>query len=172
MDGQDLAFRDGCFDCVVCQLGLMFFPDPVRGLTEFRRVLRPGGRASICTISTPDRAPIWGVLAEALSHSVPDQREQLHLSFGLADAVRLERMLGSAGFREVRVGRERRDTMFESFDDYWSPIEQGVGSLPQAYRALSEDTRRTVRHEVEARLARFRIGQQLRMSISRLIRSC
>jgi ubiquinone/menaquinone biosynthesis C-methylase UbiE len=32
MDGQALAFRDGSFDAVVCQLGLQFFPDPVRGL--------------------------------------------------------------------------------------------------------------------------------------------
>ena len=28
MDGQALALRDGSFDAVTCQLGLMFFPDP------------------------------------------------------------------------------------------------------------------------------------------------
>jgi ubiquinone/menaquinone biosynthesis C-methylase UbiE len=27
-DGQKLAFRDGSFDAVICQLGLQFFPDP------------------------------------------------------------------------------------------------------------------------------------------------
>jgi ubiquinone/menaquinone biosynthesis C-methylase UbiE len=41
-DGQALAFRDGSFDAVVCQLGLQFFPGPARGAVEFRRVLRPG----------------------------------------------------------------------------------------------------------------------------------
>src|SRR5262245_11488161 len=40
-DGQVLPFADATFDAVICQLGLMFFPDPARGLTEFRRVLRP-----------------------------------------------------------------------------------------------------------------------------------
>ena len=30
-DGQALAFRDGSFDAVVCQLGLQFFPDPAAG---------------------------------------------------------------------------------------------------------------------------------------------
>src|SRR5262249_17397884 len=39
-DGQALPFADGSFDAVVCQLGLQFFPDPARGLEEFRRVLR------------------------------------------------------------------------------------------------------------------------------------
>jgi ubiquinone/menaquinone biosynthesis C-methylase UbiE len=34
-DGQALSFPDGSFDAVVCSLGLMFFPDPLRGLTEF-----------------------------------------------------------------------------------------------------------------------------------------
>ena len=34
-DGQALPFADESFDAVLCNLGLMFFPDPVRGLTEF-----------------------------------------------------------------------------------------------------------------------------------------
>ncbi len=66
-DGQGLVFPDATFDAVICQLGLMFFPDPARGLAEFRRVLRPGCRAAVCVISSPDRAPMWGVLAETLS---------------------------------------------------------------------------------------------------------
>ena len=40
MDGQSLALADASFDSGICQLGLMFFPNPARGLTEFRRVLR------------------------------------------------------------------------------------------------------------------------------------
>src|SRR2546427_3562281 len=43
-DGQALPFADGTFDSVICQLGLMFFPNPARGLEEFRRVLRPRRR--------------------------------------------------------------------------------------------------------------------------------
>src|SRR5262249_58847452 len=42
-DAQALSFSDETFDAVVCNLGLMFFPEPARGLSEFRRVLFPGG---------------------------------------------------------------------------------------------------------------------------------
>src|SRR6516164_4249542 len=115
-DGQSLAFQDASFDAVICQLGLMFFPDPARGLAEFRRVLRRGGCASVCVISTAEKAPIWGVLAETLSRHLPARREALHLSFSLADSKRLEQMFDAAGFREVRVTRETHDGVVESFD--------------------------------------------------------
>jgi len=48
-DGKALPFPDESFDAVLCNLGLMFFPDPMRGLMEFRRVLRSGGRGGCST---------------------------------------------------------------------------------------------------------------------------
>jgi ubiquinone/menaquinone biosynthesis C-methylase UbiE len=168
-DGQALAFRDGSFDAVVCQLGLQFFPDPARGLLEFRRVLRVGRCTAVCVISTPDRAPMWGVLADALSHHLPDQREALHLSFALADTDRLEHLLRRAGFRDVRVKREMRQGTIDSFADYWAPIEAGTGQMPQAYLALPESSRRAVREEVQTRLAEFESGGRLVMEVETLI---
>ncbi|WP_371619539.1 class I SAM-dependent methyltransferase [Streptomyces sp. NBC_00454] len=43
-DAQRLPFPDGSFDLVVCQFGVMFFPDRVAAFAEARRVLAPGGR--------------------------------------------------------------------------------------------------------------------------------
>jgi len=42
-DAMQLPFRDGTFDAVVCQFGVMFFPDKAKAFSEARRVLRPGG---------------------------------------------------------------------------------------------------------------------------------
>src|SRR5205085_1947752 len=42
-DAMQLPFGDGEFDAVVCQFGVMFFPDKGRAFAEARRVLRPGG---------------------------------------------------------------------------------------------------------------------------------
>jgi len=80
-DGQALPFSDGSFDAVVCQLGLQSFSEPALGLMEFRRVLRKGACAAVCVIAKSDRAPMWGVLADALSRFLPEQRNLLQLSF-------------------------------------------------------------------------------------------
>jgi ubiquinone/menaquinone biosynthesis C-methylase UbiE len=170
-DGQALPFADGSFDAVTCQLGLQFFPDPGLGLLEFRRVLRLGGCAAACVISTPDRAPMAGILADAISRFLPEQRNILYLSFALADPKRLEQLLASAGFREIRVAREIREYIIQSFDDYWEPIEAGIGSLPQAYLSLSETDRLDVRAEVRAQLSRFKSDGGLHMSLEMLIAS-
>ena len=42
-DAQALPFEDASFDVVVCQFGVMFFPDKVAAFREARRVLAPGG---------------------------------------------------------------------------------------------------------------------------------
>lgn len=42
-DALALPFADGEFDAVVCQFGVMFFPDKAKAFSEARRVLRPGG---------------------------------------------------------------------------------------------------------------------------------
>jgi ubiquinone/menaquinone biosynthesis C-methylase UbiE len=43
-DATTLPFPDGSFDAVVCQFGVMFFPDKDKSYREVHRVLAPGGR--------------------------------------------------------------------------------------------------------------------------------
>jgi SAM-dependent methyltransferase len=43
-DATALPFSDGSFDAVVCQFGVMFFPDKDKSYREVHRVLVPGGR--------------------------------------------------------------------------------------------------------------------------------
>lgn len=114
---------------------------------------------------------MWGFLAKALSRHRPAQREALHLSFSLADAQRLESLIGAAGFREIRVIREVRDGVVDSFDEYWAAIEAGTGQLPLIYAALPEPQRQAVRDEVHGALARFESNGRLEMSVEMLIGS-
>ena len=104
-----------------------------------------------------------------LSRFVPEQRDFLHLSLALADANRLESMFVSAGFHEVRVERVQRGDAIASYDEYWAPIETGMGSQPQVYVSLSEIDRHAVREEVNSRLSPFLSNDRLVMRIEMLI---
>lgn len=42
-DAQALPFADAAFDAMVCQFGVMFYPDKPKSYREALRVLRPGG---------------------------------------------------------------------------------------------------------------------------------
>jgi len=42
-DGQALSFSDENFDAVLCDLGLMFFPDPMRACRSFVACFAPAG---------------------------------------------------------------------------------------------------------------------------------
>ena len=114
---------------------------------------------------------MWGILAETLSDYLPEHAKTLNLSFSLADAAQLELLFRAAGFSGTRVTREVRRDVIPSFDEYWAPIESGTGSLPQAYLALPEPSRRAVQAKVRELLVRFESNGRLELSVEMLIAS-
>jgi ubiquinone/menaquinone biosynthesis C-methylase UbiE len=62
----DLPFPSGCFDLVLCQLGLQFFPDKPRALREMKRVLAASGRIVLSVHSAIERTPGAHAFARAL----------------------------------------------------------------------------------------------------------
>ncbi|WP_407150491.1 class I SAM-dependent methyltransferase [Bradyrhizobium sp. ORS 86] len=150
-DGQSLSFADGSFDALICSLGLMFFPDPSRGLSEFLRVLRPGGRAAASVLTVPERSYNGRINAIMAKH-LPAISEATERTFSLGDAVRLRQLLETAGFRNVEISREAHRFSLPSFDAYFGPFERGGASTGQAYLTLPESVRDSVRKEVQRSL--------------------
>jgi ubiquinone/menaquinone biosynthesis C-methylase UbiE len=151
MDGQALACRDASFDAVICLLGLMFFADAARGLSEFWRVLRPSGRVAVCVSTTPDRT-VYGRVYELARQYLPPARSAMEWNFALSQPRQLEAALFGAGFRDVLVIREIRKVSFDSLGDYWAAMEAGGGLSGATYLALSPDDRQAVRDRVQRTL--------------------
>jgi SAM-dependent methyltransferase len=71
-DATQLPFRDGVFDAVVCQFGVMFFPQKPRAFSEARRVLRPGGVLLFSVWDRIERNEFADTVTTALAALFPD----------------------------------------------------------------------------------------------------
>jgi ubiquinone/menaquinone biosynthesis C-methylase UbiE len=99
-DGQSLSFPDGAFDAVLYAMGLMLFPSPSRGLSEFRRMLREGGWVAVSVNTAPERAFVTRIDA-IIGKRVAEHAATSTRYFSLGNAVRLHSLLTGAGFRDV-----------------------------------------------------------------------
>ena len=170
-DGMALPFADGTFDAVICQFGLMFFPNRVTALMEIRRVLRPSGRVALTVWGPPDRAPFAGIMAQALGSQLPTIRDELLLPFALGNPIELKQLLTFAGLRDIHIALQTRLANFDSVDDFLDPYEQGGGRLGQAYLQLPPVARATVRQTALSRLADYTQGNGITMELDAYLAS-
>ncbi len=99
-DAMDLPFGDGSFDAVVCQFGVMFFPDLRRGLAEARRVLRPGGALLFSVWDRIEENEFAAAVTEALARVFPSDppRFLARTPHGHHDPALLSADLAAGGF--------------------------------------------------------------------------
>lgn len=111
-DAQALPFDSHAFDAVVCQFGMMFFPDKAAGHAEARRVLRPGGRYVLSVWDALAHNDLSLALHEATTAHFADDPPQFvaRTPFGWHDEAVLSAGLAEAGFGEIEVERVACET--------------------------------------------------------------
>jgi SAM-dependent methyltransferase len=99
-DALQLPFGDSTFDAVVCQFGVMFFPDKPRAFAEARRVLRPGGVFLFNVWDRIEENEFAMTVTEALATVLPDDppRFMARVPHGYHDVDVIQRDLAAAGF--------------------------------------------------------------------------
>jgi|SRR5579883_969950 len=104
-DALALPFADGSFDIVVCQFGVMFFPDRVAGYREAWRVLALGGRFVLSVWDSLEHNPMTRIVVEAVAARYPQNppRFLARTPHGHSDTNVLRRDLAAAGFGPVTV---------------------------------------------------------------------
>jgi SAM-dependent methyltransferase len=158
-DAQALPFPDMTFDAVVAGLVLNFVPDPAQALREMKRVLRPRGTGAVYVWDHAGEMQLirhfWSaaVALDPAAHALDEARR-----FPLCDRERLLALFNDCGFERVECRVLDVPTVFEDFDDYWSPFLGGQGPAPTYCSTLSDDRRALLRERLRAALPIERDG--------------
>src|SRR5437868_807698 len=97
---MQLPFPDGAFDAVVCQFGVMFFPDKAKAFSQVSRVLRPGGVFIFNVWDRIEENEFADIVTSALASVFPKDppRFLARTPHGYHDRDVIERDLASGGF--------------------------------------------------------------------------
>jgi SAM-dependent methyltransferase len=99
-DAMQLPFDEGEFDVVVCQFGVMFFPDKAHAFAQARRVLRPGGVFLFNAWDTIESNEFADAVTAGVATVFPQDppRFLARTPHGYHDAARIRQDLAAAGF--------------------------------------------------------------------------
>lgn len=84
-NAEELPFRTGSFDVVVCSFGVLHLPHPDRFLLEAHRVLRPGGRLAFTVWEAPPATVGFDVALRSIAEHGVSELDAGPPFFGFAD---------------------------------------------------------------------------------------
>jgi ubiquinone/menaquinone biosynthesis C-methylase UbiE len=103
-DAQSLPFDSGSFDAVVCQFGIMFFPEKAQAFSEFARVLRPGGVLAYNVWDSLTNNPVAKIAHETIAGFFDsDPPNFLEVPFGFYDIAPNLDLIRGAGLEVSEV---------------------------------------------------------------------
>ena len=127
-NGLSLPFPDGTFDVVVCQFGVMFFPDKSAFYREALRVLKPGGRFIFSTWDRIEENEVPQVVVDAVASLFPQSPPQFlaRTPHGYYHRDRILADVRQAGFSRVCVDTVERRSRAASPHDPAIGLCQGT----------------------------------------------
>jgi SAM-dependent methyltransferase len=157
-DGQKLQIEDAGFDAVVCRLGLMLFGDPLQGLREMARVLKPGGGVCTMVFGAPQANPCATTLmSTALRHAgMPPPDPYLPgglLSLGKPGLI--DELFKEAGFGEIATTKVAAPFNLPTVKDYMNFIRTSAGPVVQIVQSLDSATAEQAWADMEQALSRY-----------------
>ena len=147
-DAMQLMFADASFDAVVCQFGVMFFPDKARAFAEVRRVLAPGGIFLFNAWDRIEENDFARVVTDSLASLFPGDppRFMARTPHGYHDVEAITRDLRAAGFGDGSIDTLAKRSIAPSALDaaiaycQGSPLRSEIesrGSLEEATRVAA-----------------------------------
>jgi ubiquinone/menaquinone biosynthesis C-methylase UbiE len=158
-DAMALPFPASRFDLAVMALVIFFIPDPVKGVAEMVRVVRPGGVVATYAWDVPGGGlPFESIFSEmqamGLSPPKPPRADASSLKA-------LRELWTGAGLEQVETREITVTRSFNDFDDFWTTSLLGttgqvIAALPAAQ--AEELKTRTMKHLLADQSGRITYG--------------
>ena len=153
-DAGHLPFPDCSFDRVLCQFGLMFFPDRVRALAEMRRVLKPAGRLAVAVWDSLASNPGFAQKVEILESLAGTEAAQaLRAPFCLGDTGELRALAQQAGIGDFDLSTHVGEARFPDIHEFVDAELRGW--LPVMNVHLGEDLIENIHQTCKTQLGRY-----------------
>jgi len=158
----DLPYESDSFDCVVCQQGLQFFPDPAAGLAEMRRVTKTGGKVAVTVWSELSTSPYFEALTEMLIEHAHVESDDLVFT---ATETEIVEWFKEAGLAVPTIELVEAVVELPPIGEY---LPAHMKALPGAgsYFSLYEQSQKAAVEHIENRLSSYqtRTGVQVPFS--------
>jgi ubiquinone/menaquinone biosynthesis C-methylase UbiE len=117
-DAMQLPFADNSFDLVVCQFGIMFFPDKLKGLQEAYRVLKPGGKLLFSTWDKLEHNPAIQEGRKIIESYFGENPPGFYnIPFMMHDEDELQMLMKNAGFKNCKINLVKKEGISASAAD-------------------------------------------------------
>jgi SAM-dependent methyltransferase len=157
-DAEDLQLAQSTFDAAICRLGLMFLPNPLAGISEVYRVLKPG--ASFCSMvfaGPGDNPCIRILMSTALRHAGLPPRDPYQpgglLSLGKPGAM--DDHFKHAGFRNVATTQMDAPFRLNGVQEYLRFVQDSAGPILQILAPLTDAARKDAWEDMRQQLGVF-----------------
>jgi len=141
-DAQQLGFPDDHFDAVASGIALNFVPDPLRAVSEMRRVTRPGGTTAAYLWDYAGGMEMIRLFWDAATELDPDAATLDEATrFPVCREGRLAALFEQAGLTDVSATSLVTTTRFVGWDDFWQPFLGGQGPAPTYLMGLTPHDR-------------------------------
>ncbi|MBK8470628.1 MAG: methyltransferase domain-containing protein [Candidatus Phosphoribacter sp.] len=157
-DVEDLsAVRDGSYDAAISRVGLIYFPDQHRALSEISRKLRPRGRLSAVVYSTPERNGFFAIPVGIIRRiaGLPAPAPGLPGPFSLGAPGVAERAFEAAGLVDVTVTAVPSPVRLSSAAECVRFEQESFGALHQMLSGVDVPGRGAAWSEIEEALTQF-----------------
>ncbi|SEM28163.1 Ubiquinone/menaquinone biosynthesis C-methylase UbiE [Roseovarius azorensis] len=152
----EVALPEGAFDFVFARFGTMFFANPVAGLRNMRKTLRPGGRMTHIVWRNSADNPWLSMAKDVVLGFLPPPGDDARTCgpgpFSMADEPTVRKMMEIAGYEDISfervdapvlVGHDVRDAI---------AFQLSIGPAGEVFREAG-DVAETRRPEIEEALA-------------------